>query len=133
MYFEFLKSEDIDQVNNLIEKSFGFNGKLCNISDDVRFLVLKNGDKVIGNSMITKMHDPIKNIKGFYIDYVCIDSEHQHQGLGMKLMIEIEKIAKSEGVNYLKLTSSSKRCYARKLYSSFGMSIKDTNVFYKEL
>lgn len=133
MYFEFLKNEDIEQVNNLIDKSFGFNGNLCNISDNVRFLVLKDNDKVVGNAMITKMFDPIKNIKGFYIDYVCIDSDYQHQGLGMKLMIEIEKIAINEGMNYLKLTSNSKRCYARKLYSSFGMNIKDTDIFYKEL
>lgn len=134
MKFKFLTNE-IEEVLNLINSIFESNAKKENFKllDNQRVLLLKNGDEVIGCTIITLKNDPIKNTKSFYLDYVCISRNYQHQGLGRKMFKEVERIAINEGIDSLQLTSSTKRDNARKMYISEGMEIVETNLFKKNL
>ncbi len=126
---------DERKVIELIKKTFDFESDLKEIEqvNNVKFLILKNNDDVIACTMITKKIDPIKNISTFYLDYICVDNQYRHQGIGTKMLNEVEKIAKEENINYLELTSNEKRYYAREMYQKFGFTIKDTDLFVKEL
>lgn len=135
MRFEFLSDEnDIKKVINLIKDTFNISN-IPNIEllKNPRFVILKKYDDVIGTSMLTIKYDPIKNIKILYIDYVCVDKKYQHMGYGKEMFLNIEKIAKEEGIDYLELTSNKKRVYAREMYLKLGMEIKDTDIFIKKI
>ena len=135
MRFEFLSDEnDIKKVINLIKDTFNISN-IPNIEllKNPRFVILKKEDDVIGTSMLTIKYDPIKNIKTLYIDYVCVDKKYQHMGYGKEMFLNIEKIAKEEGIDYLELTSNKKRVYAREMYLKLGMEIKDTDIFIKKI
>lgn len=134
MTFSFLKTEQKEAIN-LINEAFNYENKYTsiNLEANQRVLLLKDKNKVIGTTIITKKNDPIKNRKGFYLDYVAVSSNYQNKGLGTMMFQEIEKIAKKENIDYIELTSSQKRCYARKLYEKQNMIIKDTDIFIKEL
>lgn len=132
--FTFLTTEQ-EEVVNLINDAFNYENKYSTLSLDVnqRVLLLKDLDKVIGVTIITKKNDPIKKKKGFYLDYVAISNAYQNRGLGTMMFQEIERLAKEEKMDYIELTSNKKRCYARKLYEKQNMKIKDTDIFIKEL
>lgn len=136
MKFEFLKSNDYQKYINLIKASFGLEGSIENLEkldSNTRILVLKDNDNLVCTSMIRYIYDPIMDKKKLYIDYVCVSNNYQNQGIGRRIMEEVERIALSEGIDKLELTSNSKRCYAQKLYKAFGMEIRDTNFFEKHI
>lgn len=135
---DFLKKEEIDSLGNLMKDAFSVNIDNNNIlkcfdSGNIRFLCAKVGDVIAGTIMITNDYDPIKNVKSFYLDYVSVHSDYQNQKIGRKLMLEVEKLAKDEGISFIEFTSSSKRIYARKLYLSLGYEMRDTGVFIKRI
>lgn len=134
MIFTFYKDET-EEVIKLINESFNSNAKKENFSlqDNQRMLLLKDDNKVIGATLITLKKDPIWNAKKFYLDYVCIDKAYRNKGLGEKMFDEIEKIAYEEDIDVLELTSNKTRTAARNLYIKKGMSIKDTDIFIKNL
>lgn len=134
MKFEFL-TDEVEETLKLINTIFNCNATKENFKllDTQRILLLKDKKKVIGATMITLKSDPIKNKKLFYLDYVCVSSDYQHQGLGRKMFKEVEKIAIEEGMDAIQLTSNPKRVNARKLYQSEGMKIADTDLFIKNL
>lgn len=132
MNFELLKEEDYDKYLVLIKRAFarvGLKENLSKMDDSTRILVLKDGNNLVGSSMIRYIYNPIKDKKTFYLDYICVSPDYQNQGIGKKIMMEIKRVATEEAIDRLELTSNSKRCYARKLYISFGMTIRDTDVF----
>lgn len=130
----FLKDEQKGVVE-LINKEFNYDKDYKNFEllDNQKVLLLKDKDKVVGVTIITLLNDPIKNKKTYYLDYVCVDDNYQNRGLATKMFKEIERDAKENKIDKIKLTSSKKREYARKLYLREGMKIKDTDVFEKEL
>ena len=134
MKFEYYKNEPkelFDLINECFDLNVSYNG--IDISDNQRFLLLRNNDELIGCSLITLKKDPIRNLKTFYLDYICIKKSYRGQGLGHKLFQEIERIARSENIDYLELTSNKSRISARKLYLEEQMKIKDTDLFIKYL
>lgn len=132
MEFCFLKDEVKDFVE-LVNKSFNMNADYNNfkLDDNQRVLLLKDNSIIVGGALITVKSDPIKNIKSFYLDYICISEDYRNMGLGSKLFKEIERIAKEEKIDNIQLTSSKKREYARKMYLKENMEIKDTDLFIK--
>ena len=134
MDFCFLTNET-EEVINLINKVFDKNGDINSFKllDTQKVLLLKDKSRVIGATIITLKHDPIMNLNAYYLDYVCIDTEYQHQGLGRKMFEEIVKDARNNGIDYIELTSGQKRQAARKMYMDCGMTIKDTDVFLMKL
>ena len=134
MEFSFLKNEK-KEVVDLINKAFNKNStvEFLNLLPTQRFLLLKDNNNVIGATLITEKYDPIRGIKSFYLDYVCVSEEYRGQGLGEKMLNEVERIAKEENVNKIQLTSNKKRIVARNLYHKWGMEIVDTDLFSKDL
>lgn len=134
MNFDFLTNE-IDEVVSLINDVFNEN---CNsesfqLLDNQKVLLLKNNNEVIGTVIITLKNNPVKNQKSYYLDYVCIKDDYQHQGYGKKIMEEVFKIAKENNIDYVELTSNKDRVIARKMYQDLGMNIKDTDIFIKKV
>ena len=83
--------------------------------------------------MLTYIIDPIKNLKKMHIDYFCVNENYRGKGIGRMLFDEIEKLAISEGIDVLELTSNPRRESARRLYIDKGMILLDTNVFIKNI
>ena len=127
--------DEYDETLELINKSFDTNAskETFILANNQKLLLLKNESEIIGTCLITLKNNPVNNTKTFYLDYICIKEEYRNRGLGSKIIKEVEKIARNENINYLELTSNKNREYARKMYLNEGMTIKDTNVFVKEL
>ena len=134
MEFLFFTNE-IDEVVELIKESFDIdvNKQEFTLQDNQKILLLKDNNKVIGLSMITLKNDPFKNAKTYYLDYVCIKQEYRHKSLGRRMFEEVLKLAKENNINRIELTSRKDRIEARKMYLDYGMEIKDTDLFIKEL
>lgn len=133
MEFKYLtneKEEVIKLINEAFNKDFDNNFTLMN---NQTILLLKENNIVIGASLITEKNDPFKHTSTYYIDYLCIKKEYEHKGLGTLLLNKIYEIAKENNINFLELTSNKKRERARKMYINFGMKIKDTDIFIKEI
>jgi ADP-ribose pyrophosphatase YjhB (NUDIX family)/N-acetylglutamate synthase-like GNAT family acetyltransferase len=130
----YLKDEQ-KEVVELINKEFNYDKDYKNFEllDNQKVLLLKDKDKVVGVTIITLLNDPIKNKKTYYLDYVCVDDSYQNRGLATMMFKEIERDARENKIDKIKLTSSKKREFARQLYLREGMKIKDTDVFEKEL
>ena len=134
MQIKFLEDEK-EEVINLINGIFNTAGTIDNfkLGNNQRFLIIKNDNHVIGTTLITEKNDPIKGIKSFYLDYVCVKKEFRHMGLAKKMFSEIEKIAKEENVRKIELTSNNERKEAIEFYKKEVMKKKDTNLFEKYL
>ena len=98
-----------------------------------KFVVVKENNKVVATSLLTTLFDPIKNYKVMHIDYLCVEESYRGRGIGNYLFDSIEKHAREENINVLKLTSNPLRVTARKMYVSKGMRMIDTNLFIKDL
>ncbi|MBR1385317.1 MAG: GNAT family N-acetyltransferase [Bacilli bacterium] len=130
----YLINDNYNEVVKLIRNAFEIdNNSFCELLSNQRFLTLKVNGNLIGALLISLENDPIKDVKGFYIDYVCIDDKYRNKGYGRMMLEEVIRIAKEENVNYMRLTSSSKRVFARKMYNSIGMKSLDTDLFYIEV
>ena len=126
MIFEVLKKEDERQVIELIDRVFNIDTPNTSMNgSNYKFVVIKENDKVIATSMLTTLFDPIKNNKIMYIDYLCVDESYRGKGIGNILFDSIERLARKEKINVLKLTSNPERTTARKMYVSKGMRMKD--------
>lgn len=134
MKFKYL-TDEYDEVIKLIKEVFKIESKkeCFKLQDNQKILLLKDNNIVIGLSMITLKNDPFKNKKTYYLDYICIKEEYRHKSLGRKMFEKIIEIAKENNIDYLELTSRKERKEARKMYLDYGMNIRDTDVFIKEL
>ena len=134
MIFEVLKKEDERQVIELIDRVFNENTPDVEMNgSNYKFVVVKENNKVVATSLLTTLFDPIKNYKVMHIDYLCVDESYRGRGIGKYLFDSIEKLAREENINVLKLTSNPQRVTARKMYVSKGMRMIDTNLFIKDL
>ncbi len=134
MIFEVLKKEDERQVIELIDRVFNENTPDVEMNgSNYKFVVVKENNKVVATSLLTTLFDPIKNYKVMHIDYLCVEESYRGRGIGNYLFDSIEKHAREENINVLKLTSNPQRVTARKMYVSKGMRMIDTNLFIKDL
>ncbi len=103
--------------------------------DDNKYiqLVAVENNNVVGYVLVTRSNDPIVNRVNYWIDYVCVDKEYRGRGIAKKLLIRIEELARTENVQYLQLTSSRFREFARKLYIDLGFEIRESDIFRKVL
>lgn len=134
MNFKYFTNE-IDDVHRLIKECFDIEIDKTNfkLQDNQKLLLLTLDNEVIGMSMITLKNDPCKKKSSYYLDYICIRKDYQHNSYGKKMFEKIIEIAKENKIDYIELTSNKDRVFARKLYMSYGMIIKDTDVFIKQL
>src|SRR3989304_8733021 len=90
--------------------------KLIENSNNVRYFVLLDNDKILGVGGYDN-----KKIRTFFID-----PEYQNKGIGKLLLSHILTEAKNEGINELKCWSTK---YAEKFYNKNGFKkIKDLNI-----
>lgn len=96
-------------------------------------LVAYEGDILVGYALASRTYDPIMQRKNIWIDYVCVNTEYRGRGIARKLLQRIEDVAREEKVLFLQLTSSRFRTGARKLYTDFGFSVRESDIFRKVL
>lgn len=134
MEFKFFTNE-LDEISKIIKESFEIEVNKSNfvLQDNQKILLLKDNNSVVGMTMITVKNDPFKNTKTFYLDYICIKKDFRHKSLGRKMFEEVLRIAKDQNIDKIELTSRKDRINARNIYFDYGMIIKDTDLFVKEL
>ncbi len=118
---------DIELVVEKIKTSLLDSNKIYLIAKD------KNSNEVIGNILIDIEIDAIKNIKKFYLGYVCVRESYKGKGIGTKLLKEAEQLAVDMNVDTIWFTSSFDKCAAHNLYKKNNYQIRDTAVFIKNL
>lgn len=122
------KIEDAEAIYILNKEEMGYDYPLV----DTR----KNLEKLLKNNMNTIIVATIENIVVGYIhycDYQCIYSspmknimgiavskKYQNRGIGRKLIFAMEKKAREDGVNSIRLSSGAERRIAHKAYESYG-------------
>lgn len=122
---------DFNQVNKILNESFDVS-KVDKRSRNIE-LVACLSDKVVGYLVVNKLYDSVRSINYFHINYVCVDSNYRKLGIATKLLEEVFRLAKTKKISYIELTSNKKRTIAHKLYLNNGFTIRDTNVFRKEI
>lgn len=125
------KKKDLDSLNEILKESYNLE-KSGRKSNNIE-LVAWCDEKVVGYLVVNRNYDSINGIYYFHINYVCVRSEYRNQGIATKLLQEVFKIAKDKNISYIELTSNKKREVAQHLYQKNGFSIRDTNVFRKEI
>ena len=132
-----LLTDNSDGLISLLEECFNKKVESIDIKDalskNIRFLVAKEDNDIVGSIMITTKYNPVRNTKEFYLDYVCVKESERGKGTGKLMLKEVERLAKEEGISRIEFTSSTCRIAARNLYISNGYIIKDTNIFYKDM
>lgn len=98
---------------------------------NVIFLVAENNNKVVG-FVLGKVSKQVwwnRRPVGF-IDDVVVDSNYRGQGIGQMLLLEFEKIAKSQGAFYIRLLAFPNNLPAVNFYKKDGFS--EYSVYYQK-
>lgn len=133
-----LEKKDITSFKTLIKEAFDIDIVTTGVENSLNdpskiYLIAKNDDVVVGNILIDIEVDAIKNIKKFYLGYVCVRENFKGQGIGTKLLKQVEELALSMNIDTIWFTSSFDKCSAHNLYKKNNYQIKDTAVFIKNL
>lgn len=67
------------------------------------------------------------------LNHVCVHPDFRRGHIGLKMMSEVERIAKERGVSTLKLWSKNFRQPAHAMYRRFGFESIDATFFEKEV
>ncbi len=129
IYYE---NKYLDSLNVLLKEAFNLKKVYKNISDNIELLVVFN-DEVIGYLNLNKNIDMITGENYFYVNYVCVKKSFRRLGVAKKMFMEVFSICLKNNIKYLELTSNDSRVAAHKLYESLGFSVRETNVFRKEI
>ena len=122
----------LDSLNVLLKEAFNLEKVYKNIIDNIELLVVFN-DEVIGYLNLNKNIDMITGENYFYVNYVCVKKSFRRLGVAKKMFMEVFSICLKNNIKYLELTSNDSRVAAHKLYESLGFSVRETNVFRKEI
>lgn len=122
----------LDSLNVLLKEAFDLKKVYKNITDNIELLVVFN-DEVIGYLNLNKNIDMITGENYFYVNYVCVKKSFRRLGVAKKMFMEVFSICLKNNIKYLELTSNDSRVAAHKLYESLGFSVRETNVFRKEI
>lgn len=96
-------------------------------------LVARLEDEVVGHVRLDVLTDVFRGYQYGYINYLCVKTKLQKQGIATLLLKEVEQHAKEQGLVYLKLTSRKERVAAHHLYMKNDFKIRETTVFEKHL
>ena len=122
----------LDSLNVLLKEAFNLKKVYKNISDNIELLMVFK-DEVIGYLNLNKNIDMITGENYFYVNYVCVKKSFRRWGVAKKMFMEVFSICLKNNIKYLELTSNDSRVAAHKLYESLGFSVRETNVFRKEI
>jgi len=96
-------------------------------SNDLYIVIINNS--IIGFVMVQR-DSGIKN--QLWINEIWILKEYQGQGIGKKLMEEIENIYKKKGIKIFELVAHTGKGGALNFYKKIGYAIDDSMVFMKK-
>lgn len=127
--------EEKDQ-NQVMRLFYQLTGEQCvfevdeMISDgNCRAIVAENENgSVAGFASLVIFRTPVHGRIG-RIEGVIVDEPYRGRGIGRMLMDELLKIAKTEKIKSIELTSNPTRIAARAMYESLGFKIKETDIF----
>lgn len=115
---------------NIMAKNFEWMEK----NEDYFVLGAKHDGKLVGSLMGIICHDLVGDCEPFMvIENVIVSSKYRGQGIGKKLMNEIEKIAKEKDCYYIMFVSGAQRKEAHKFYESLGYKFDEVQGFKKYL
>ena len=132
MEIKHFEEQYLQSLNELLEEAFdvSMSGKLS--KDDVQLIAVSN-EVVIGHLLLHYSIDPIRNQKFYFVEYVCVRSTYQNQGIASKLFQYVFQLCQDKHISYLELTSNPSRVAAHHLYHKLGFRVRETTVFRKEI
>jgi len=87
---------------------------------DYYLLLAEKDGQVLGMVTFTIKHYLHREKPVLYIDSMVVKEAYRSQGIGRKMMEEVEVIAKERGCNSIELTSNKKRMRAHRFYRKLG-------------
>lgn len=123
--------EYLESLNCLLKEVYDIEKK-PNTTDNIEIVALYQ-EEVVGYLMLQKVHDSIKNIYYFYVQYVCVKKEYRRNGIGKALFTHVFELSLKNHISYIELTSNPMRTEAHFLYHSLGFHTRSTDVFRKEI
>ncbi len=86
---------------------------------------------IVGSATLSILHTPT----GMHarLEDVIVDGAMRGKGIGEALTLEVIRLAKEAGADYIALTSNPKREAANRLYQKIGFKKWETNVYRYEL
>lgn len=140
---DLLEEKNLTDLKYLYKDAFGSDTDLdkmyevfCQIEKNKNqiFLCAKESEKVVGSILGIVCYELIGSCTPFLvIEDIAVLSSHRRLGIAKKLMIKMEKVAKSKKCNMILFVSSKHRHGAHKLYESLGYGIDKVNGYRKRL
>lgn len=110
------------------------NFEWINKNEDYILLGAHYNGKLVGSLMGIICHDLVGECKPFMvIENVIVASDSRGKGIGKKLMMEIEKIAREKNCYYTMFVSGAHRKEAHQFYESLGYKLDEVQGFKKYL
>ena len=125
------KTSDKDSLNILLKNVYNLEKKENN-TNNIEIVAVYN-NQVIGYLTINRLYDSVRNINYAFLNYVCVQKEYRNKGIASNMLEYVFNICKKLDISYIELTSNDKRIEAQYLYKNMGFSIRETNVFRKEI
>ena len=123
------QDDDYGKVFNILKENFQVEkDEFCKDESVLEFVAVVE-DKVVGYFIVRELLDIIKNVKYFYLEYICVDKNFQNRGVGKRIMEFILELAKNKKVKYIELTSGYQRIVAHHLYEKYGFEKRESNIF----
>lgn len=125
-----MEEKDLNDIAILYEKLFGQKSNIENMlrtfplmngSDNYILLVVEDNGKVIGTVMGIICLTMVADLKKFLvIEAVVVDENYRGNGIGKKMLLELEARAIRQGCSYIILVSGNQRKEAHKFYEALG-------------
>ena len=126
-----LKFEEIDEVYSLTKEVFNesYNlsdikklyERICNDKNHYRFLVAKDGDKIVGYTSCSMAYNLFDGSQAFMtLWWVCTHPDYRRKGIATKLLKKAEDIAKENNCSMICFFSEDFRTDAHLFYIKNG-------------
>ena len=101
---------------------------------DYIFLVAKRDEQLVGSVMGIVCEELYGDCQPFMVvEDVVVDEENRRQGVGSRLMVELERLAANRGCSYIIFVTEQDRTAAHQFYESLGYSPNKYKGFKKRL
>ncbi len=101
---------------------------------DYIILGVKEKDNLVGSLMGVVCKDLLGDCKPFIvIENVIVSSKYRGKGIGKKLIVNIEEVARRRGCSYIMFVSAKERSKAHKFYEKIGYKLDMVQGFKKYL
>lgn len=124
-----MQEKDLNDVGVLYDSLFGQKSNLERMvetfslmnDDSYILIVAEENGKVIGTVMGIVCLTMVANLESFLvIEAVVVDKDYRGNGIGKKMLLDLEDRAKRQGCSYIILVSGDQRKEAHKFYEALG-------------